>query len=282
MLYEMHKNIIKSKKIKMYINNYDPTTNFPLFQYYNLGPYLLSSFLLYFFTNYNYAYIFSYTIPIFIACLGIFFYSQQYNPKNRFVAPILFILSPYMIIDILARNAYSEVWAFSLLPLLFLMYTNLINKPSKNQYLIWLIISSFFLTTHNITTMYTLIIFIIIVIIQLVSKPKDIWKIIKRNFILVTPPIILSSFYLFPTFYYRNQLVISNSIPNPNLSSYLSSFKILLSPIPFSDDITLNKLPIQVGWPLLLTIILIIKKKKYATLISIIILFTLISFYTYP
>lgn len=279
MIKEMSDNIFKRGGIKLYVNNHDPSLNFPLFQYYNFGPYFLSSFLYLIISNPYIIYILSYIIPLFIASLGMFCIAKQNNLKNLFfpyIAPLLYVFSPYMIIDILQRNAYSEVWAFCFLPMLYFFINRILKFPSFKNIIVWLFFSTIFLTSHNITVLYSLILLIPFLISKFFSKSKT-----SKLYILVfVIPFLISIFYLEPIFLNNKNLVVSSSFTNLNSTTYLSALPIILSPIPFtSKQINQYIFPIQLGLPILFILLLLFKHKKIK---KIMIILSILLFICFP
>ncbi len=274
----MYENIKNLKTVKLYVNNPDPKLNFPIYQYYNFGPYLITSLLLFIFNNYNIVYIYSYIIPLFLASLGCYLISIKYNPKTKYISPLLFVLSPYMIVDILERNAFSEVWAFSLLPLLFWLLESLFDNFRLSYFMLWVLLSSIFLTSHNITILYSLVLYSVYFIYKYIKYYKFKKQIIKIAILTTLTPFMLTSFYLIPIFQNNKDLIIALFFGNPNSYAYVSSLATIFSLSPKLGVNLISNLPIQIGLPLILTICLIIKKKKIYQLFVVLLLIIFISF----
>lgn len=236
---------------------------YALFQFYSPFPYTIAGLIVKFITPDNafLAYRLMVLGALFISAIYIFriSYCLTKNIRPSFLAGIVYMTSPYFIINIHARSAWTEVIAQGLLPLVF-FYTIKIFFTKKQKYIIAAVLGWCMLcTTHLITFIYSILFVVLFILVISFPYKKDLLKIFLT---LIPVPIaaLLSWYYLQPSIFYP--LMLKNtSISSPFGSIWLTPIFTLLSPVSIPPEpqpgvLSANTpgLHTAIGWIILLAV----------------------------
>ena len=148
------------------------------------------------------------------------------NDLASFAGSILYLFSPYHLVDLHFRVSIAEVLAFVINPLIFYLVLKTIEKQ-KLIYFAWisLFLSVLFLTHPPMFIFYTLI-FIIYILYQIFTKKISL-KILVGIFISILIGLIISSYAIIPRFslikYTTDSLLIKTPIDHVDFQELLFS-----------------------------------------------------------
>lgn len=133
----------------------------PMFNYYSVLPYNLGEI----FYLVGFSFINSVKILFFLCLLAssLFFYlflAEFVLPASALVGALFYLIVPYRAVDIFVRGALSESWALALIPLVLWAVVVTIKRPRVKSTVLLSLSLGAFLTTHNISSMISLLIFI--------------------------------------------------------------------------------------------------------------------------
>lgn len=244
---------------------------FPLFNYYGVFPYYLGA-ILSFFVGFVWAAKLLFFIPLVLGGISMYLLGKEIFGKiPGVVAGVLYLFAPYRAVDAYVRGAVSESFALALIPLVFYFILRLSKEKKLNNFLLLSAVTAFFLTTHNIMTMFFMPVIALWSIYCLwTEKFKNIFPLVS-SFIL---GIGLSAFFLLPAFL-ENNLVQTETLTRFDLDFrvhfvtlnqlFFSRFWGYGASILGPED----QLSFQIGWPLwwfvpvgLIVWLIIAKKQK--------------------
>lgn len=245
---------------------------YPIFQFYGNFPYTVGGILFLLnidpYTSYKIVIILSLFIGAFyIYKFGIYSSNNKYASIS---ASIIYLTSPYVLIDIHGRFAFPEIASIGLIPCIFYYFFRVLHSNKLKN----IIMLSFFLIllihTHNIFSFYTIVFLIFMSILYYIVWKKNLFSLACVGTGIVVA-LLISSWYLVPQMILMPYLQIKSITGNPFEKSFLSTLGVLLAPslilpkpINFFDNPNLG---FQIGWPLLAILflgtynILIIDKK---------------------
>ena len=127
------------------------------------------------------------------------------------ISAVVYMLAPYKLTDIYARNAVGEYGAFIFIPMVFEGLHNLLKGNKKKDYL--LIIGAIGLVlTHTISTIYVVFFAVLYLLINIKClKEIKVWKTIGISVIFI---VMITSFYLVPLLEFKSNG--DYAIYNPN------------------------------------------------------------------
>lgn len=167
---------------------------YPLYNFYSPLPYAVAeSFHLLGFSYINSIKI-VFIIPAFLRNFGMYLFSSAFfGPLGGFLAAALYALAPYQALNTFVRGALGEVWALSLIPLVF-------SSIYKQKTKLSVLFLSLLLLSHNLTLIYILP---VLTIFSLFIKK---YKYFLRTFLWSGA---LSAFYLIPAFFEKNLTTVA-------------------------------------------------------------------------
>lgn len=120
--------------------------------------------------------------------LGFYFLFAQKHKLYALITAIIYLTTPYLLVNLFVRGALGEFMAISLIPWVILALQDLLKKGQLR----WYHPFPYFLLfiSHNFLSFLFLPIYLILVI-----KEKRFWKLALKNFIL---SLGLSAFFVFP------------------------------------------------------------------------------------
>lgn len=159
-----------------------------------LEPYLLAIIQIFTFTYVN-AFKVLLILSIIVAGLSMFKLVEEIISKKNtaLVASIIYMCSPYILTDIYIRMAVGEILAYAFLPILFLGLYNVFEK-NGNKHILITIGAVGILLSHNISTVFAVLISAIYVIFNINKLNKDILKKIGINVVFIL--LLVMFFYL--------------------------------------------------------------------------------------
>ena len=123
----------------------------PLFNFYNPAVYYLGA-LFSFVTGFVGASKLLFLIALLLGPVGMYFLAKELWGKwAGVVASTVFLFAPYRALDAYVRGALSELFAYSLIPFIFLFVLRLSKNGSKKDFVILTLISALFLVSHNVS-----------------------------------------------------------------------------------------------------------------------------------
>lgn len=234
--------------------------------------------------------------------LGIWFFSLLYvcgfyllakkiskDTATSLLVTFIAITAPYMTTNILSRYSFSEFVGGSVVPLILYLFIEVIEKGKKTFWkeketlidylttsIFFTALSTFFVLTHNITTLYMPIVCGIPLLVYLFTTVKPNVK----SILFFLPSLVLvilgALFYIIPSIQTQQKLLIADTFagllfPYIKLNDLGSLFSITPYVSPMS---TTPHLYLQIGVPILLLAVLFFRVK----VIHIYIIFALIIF----
>jgi hypothetical protein len=224
--------------------------------------------------------------------LGIWFFSLLYvcgfylltkkitnHTATSFLMTFVAVTAPYMTTNILSRYSFSEFVGGSVVPLILFLCIAVFEKGKKEfwkkkdsliDYVFTIAcftaLSTFFVLTHNITTLYTPIICGIPLLVYLIFYVKPNLKSIVFFLPSLALIVIGSLFYIIPSVQTQQHLLISDTFAGllfPYIK--LNDLGTLFSITPYVSPIsTTPHLYLQIGVPVLL--IAVFQTKGYSCL----------------
>lgn len=225
---------------------------FPLFNYYGVFPYYLAAISSYF-LGYISAAKLIFILPLVLG--GIFMYllaKEVFGKEAAFVAAVLYLFAPYRALDVYVRGAISEIFAMTLIPLVFYFFLKLIKFSGLVNFLAATFTLAIFLLNHNLMNMLFLPILLIWVIYWLFVRRKY-WMIVILS---ITLGFLLASFSIVPAYFEQNLIQAQNLKESEFIPNFRAHF-VTVNQLFFSRfwgygaSIWGNKdgLSFQVGWP---------------------------------
>lgn len=224
---------------------------FPLFNYYGIFPYYLGA-ILSFFVGFIWAAKLLFFIPLVLG--GIFMYllaKELWGKVSALAAGTLYLFAPYRAVDAYVRGAVSESFAVALIPLVFYLILKLSKEKKLSSFVLLSLSLLFFLTTHNIMTMFFMPIIALWLIYCLWAEK---FKNVNSLFLSIILGIGLSAFFILPA-YLENNLVQTETLTRFDLDFrvhfvtlnqlFLSRFWGYGASILGPED----QLSFQIGWP---------------------------------
>ncbi len=185
---------------------------FPLFNYYGVFPYYIAAIASYF-LGYIGATKLIFFLPLVLG--GVFMYilvREVLNEEAAFISAILYLFAPYRALDVYVRGSISEVFAMTLIPLVFYFFLKLIKTSGKTNFFAATFTLAVFLLNHNLITMLFLPLLIVWIIYWLFIQRK--YKKLKKTGIIVMLSIILGfllvSFFILPAYFEQNLIQDQN------------------------------------------------------------------------
>ncbi len=232
---------------------------YPDFQYYSNFPYMIAGYIYKYISPSNPYWAFKFLCWLSLVASAFFIYKLAKiltaSEAAALLAGTIYMCSPYFLVNILARAAWTEVIAQGIIPIVLYYSFRCYHSPGI-KYIAPASFAWFALaTTHTITFIYTGLfiglLFLIIVIVQKdFNRPVKIIK-LGVSFLLGC---LLASYFLAPVIL-RPEVNINNSIQNPyknKCQAPLSSLVSTIANTPAGCSSTKGLSP-SIGWPILLS-----------------------------
>lgn len=231
---------------------------FPLFNFYGVFPYYIGVISSYF-LGYIGAAKLIFFLPLSLG--GIFMYllaKEVFGKQAAFVAAILYLFAPYRALDVYVRGSISEIFAMTLIPLVFYFFLKLIRSSGLVNFLAVTFTLAIFLLSHNLMTMLFLPLLAVWVIYWLFVQRR--YGELKKTVIIVMLSIILGfllvSFFILPAYLEQNLIQDQNLRESELIPNFRAHF-VTVNQLFFSrfwgygastwgDK---DGLSFQVGWP---------------------------------
>lgn len=243
---------------------------YPIFQFYSNLPYFVAGGLFWVLKPLGFDAFSIYKLVMFLTVMiaGIYFYKIAFyitrSPGIALLTGVLYMMSPYLLINLNVRGAFSESVAQGIIPLV-LYYTLRLFSERFTGWLFsgvaigWAALAM----THLITFVYTsLFMGLFIVFMQLRLRSNG------KNFFIVGMAYIyglfLSAWFLVPVLALNKMMNISGYLTNPWENRWLTPFLNLISmkaltpmPLPGNHELGFPLYP-GIGWPVLVSVGLVI------------------------
>ncbi len=257
-IYEMRQCIQDLQIPCRWVSDMGSGYGFPLFNYYGVFPYYIAATASYF-IGYIGAAKLIFFLPLVLG--GIFMYilvKEVLNKEAAFVAAILYSFAPYRALDIYVRGSISEIFAMTLIPLVFYFFLKLIKASGRINFFTATFALAIFLLNHNLITMLFLPMFLVWIIYWLFIRRK--FGGLRKTAIIVMLSIILgfllASFFILPAYFEQN-LILDQNLRESDLIPNFRAHFVTVNQLFFSRfwgyGISTwgpnDGLSFQVGWP---------------------------------
>ena len=231
---------------------------FPLFNYYGVFPYYIASIASYFFGFIGAAKL------IFLLSLslgGIFMYilaKEVFDKEAAFIAAVLYLFAPYRALDVYVRGSITEVFAMTLIPLVFYFFLKLIRSFGLVNFLAATFTLAIFLLNHSLMTMLFFPLLIVWIIYWLCIQRKT--SIFRKTLAVVLSSLVLGfllvSFFILPAYFEQNLIQDQNLRESeliPNFRAHFVTVNQLFFSRFWGYGISTwgaeDGLSFQIGWP---------------------------------
>lgn len=191
---------------------------YPIFNFYAPFPYYIGAFFGAAFQDYLLATKVMMSIPVFVSGIGMYYFINRVLGKmEALTAAAVYILFPYLAVNIYVRGAVGETYAYSFLPFVFLGIYNIYKHLQKEKGLPFtkIIFSSIVIAlvviSHNLTAL-VLVMFlgVYMTILFLINNNRQ--QFLKSMIIMLLLSFALSSFYFIPAIFEMKYTNISSQI----------------------------------------------------------------------
>ncbi|HWA52032.1 MAG TPA: 6-pyruvoyl-tetrahydropterin synthase-related protein [Patescibacteria group bacterium] len=140
----------------------------------------------------------TFILSLVLSGIGMFFLAKKIwgNNLSALVSSIIYLYAPYRAVDVWVRGALPEAFAFVFFPLIILEIENYLEKNRTKDLLIFSLLFSFLIITHNLSV----ILFAPFLIVWIIFRFLQIRKIKPFIYLFIAGIFsgILSAFYLLP------------------------------------------------------------------------------------
>lgn len=238
------------------------------FMYYSPLPYLFSgSLYLLFQHGVNPFSIMKVTMWLFILLSGIYFFKLTHwlfrSSSVALLTSLVYMLSPYLLININTRGDFTEVIAQGLVPVVLFYALKSFKEPTGFYRLCTILAWGALCLSHLVTYVYTSL-FVGLFLLGLTLRDRSQWKQLIWSGILYGAGCVLALWYLLPIANTVNYLPVNQEIQTPMKAAWLTLLPNLLSitavsPMPLPGN---HELPMPlfaaVGWPILFAVFLLV------------------------
>lgn len=206
---------------------------YPEFQFYSPLPFTISAIVYGLFVSFNVYLALKVMYWLILVFAGIYTYRMgcliTRTKEIGILMAVSYILSPYFLINILARSAFTEAFAQGLIPFcLFYSFKFLKEEQSVKNFLL-LSLSWFLIATSHLITYLNFSIFIMLLLLGMwLLKIQSFKKIVWYGFSYLYS-ILLSSWYIVPVILFGNKLNINHDISKLIDSNWLTPLSELFS-----------------------------------------------------
>jgi hypothetical protein len=140
---------------------------------------------------------------------------QLYGKAAAITATIIYLFAPVRFSDIFVRAAIGDATAFIFFPIIFLSLNKL--KTKSHQTIVWLVVGSISFAGLILSHAMVLLLFALSILLYValtVFRLNNKTNYLKNVFLMLSLGILLSSYYLFPSFVERN-FTVFNGIMKP-------------------------------------------------------------------
>lgn len=245
---------------------------YPEFQFYAVTPYMFTGLLYKIISPTNPFIAYKAVIWLCLVLSASYMYkTTRYFIKSKaisFISGLIYMTAPYLLINIHARAAFTEVFAQGLLPMVVYFsirsYIGSFSRFWKSTSLCW-----FLLATSHIITFLTSSLIVWSLFLALSLKNRKAVKRLLHFSIIYVFGCLLASFFLYPVItadYLKIHVELQNHSPYD--SNWLTPIAALLSPTslpaePQPGHPTTPNLHPAVGWPILILVCIILYNKVY-------------------
>lgn len=208
---------------------------YPYFQFYSPLPYMIAGFFDLYFNNPLMAYKTTMWFALLFAGFSLLRLIKLFIPSNRIalVAAVLYLTSPYLLINMTARGDFTESFAMCLLPIILYYSISYLRTGKFYEFIGVAIMWSLLALAHIITFIFS--VFFIGIFLIVINIAENIP--LKNLFYLALAFIagcILAMWNLAPIILFHHSLYIQDGLVNPAHTTWLNPLSTLLSPIAMS------------------------------------------------
>ncbi len=220
---------------------------YPIFQFYAPFTYILGGYVA--FISHNPIDPFKFTIGLTLI-VGAWYCYKLYvflfrNEVAALLGAIVYLFSPYLLININVRGDFTEAVTQGLLPIsLYYAFRLFYAETSKQNWYFFLtgILAFYILSISHLITFLYAIFFLFTLLFFLGLQQKKYWAFV-RVFLCLICAFVLASWYLVPLIHYENLFYISrHDLTSPWNSIWLTQISTLLSPKGISPSALLSNL----------------------------------------
>ena len=190
----------------------------PLFNFAYPAPYYLGAFFMFLGLGPIKTYYALLFLAYFLGGVGVYLLGRR-NRLLGFTAAILYLLTPYQLLDIFVRGALGEVVALGLIPWVILSYQN-ISRSGKISWYSPLPMALLFLSHNFYAYLFTGLLTFFVIFLY-----RNRLKIIFSHLFSV----LLSSFFLLPAFFEKSNLLITQTANNQFTSHFVYPAQLIYS-----------------------------------------------------
>jgi len=156
------------------------------------------------------------------------FASKYWDKWAGLLCAILYVYTPYRLLDVYVRGSIGEALSFVFPPLILWSIINLQKKFKAKVFIIGSMSFAFLIMSHNIIAFIFIPVILLFLIWGFIQREKDIQFFI-RNLLFLGLGLGLTAFFWFPALY-DQQFTIMSQTPISNFFDYFLSIKQLIIP----------------------------------------------------
>ena len=151
-------------------------------------------------------------LSLLVSAIGMYSLAKYFwkNDTAAFLAAVFYVYAPYRAVDVWVRGALPEAMAFAIFPFLFLELELFIKKEKSKHLLLFAILLSGLILTHNLSFVLFLPILLLWIPFRLIENKK--WYLVKKLFLASILSILISSFYLLPAAFEAKYINLDSTI----------------------------------------------------------------------
>ncbi|MDR3476674.1 MAG: 6-pyruvoyl-tetrahydropterin synthase-related protein [Gammaproteobacteria bacterium] len=249
------------------------------FTYYSPLPYMISGTLYKIMPGHGNPYsALKATLWFFILLAGLYIFKLTYwlfrSMPVALLSSVVYMLSPYFLININTRGDFTEAVGQGLIPVVLYYTLKSFKEPNLRLAIFAAVAWTSLLTSHLVTFVYTSF-FIGLFLICLTLRDRTAFKRLLWTGVIYLFGCVLALWYLMPIALTTRFLLVYNQLTSPMKAAWLTPLPTLLSvgavsPVPLPGN---NELPMalyaSVGWPILFAVFLLsyllIQKRLFFT-----------------
>lgn len=152
--------------------------------------------------------------------IGMYFVGKFLRDKGTgFIISLLYLSSPYRIVNLYSRGSLGEILSGGLFPFLVLFFLLFLKKGEGKYYALSSLFLFLLLLSHNVSALFFIPILGIISVCELLKNNRDRLPVIRRTFFVLVSGLILSSYFVIPALLEKKYIVLSVS-PLTDISNY--------------------------------------------------------------
>lgn len=153
------------------------------------------------------------------SAFGMYLFSKEFLGKTGgFLSAVAYTYVPYHSVDLYVRGALPEFFSFVFIPLVFLLYYRLCQKPSVKTAVLLGVVQAGFIVTHNLIFLMSFL-FIPLFVLVLLSQTKRKKAFLFFCFLSLLVAFLLSAYFWIPA-YVEKQYTLVDAVLTSELARY--------------------------------------------------------------